>query len=121
MDYESGREDYRRREGEAEEAISANRTGTAFTFADQGCGNCLWWRFPPTRRNRSGSGDLPLKGGGQAEERAVFMSLTSPLEGEVAAVGLATAAGGGERTTFRYYTPGRSGPENSQTRRGARR
>jgi hypothetical protein len=39
---------------------------------------------PPTRRSRCDSGDLPLKGGGEDQSRAALLTLTSPLEGEVA-------------------------------------
>jgi hypothetical protein len=45
---------------------------------------------PPTRRNRGGSGDLPLEGGGQDK------LLTSPLEGEVAGVVLDSSGWGGK-------------------------
>ena len=56
--------------------------------------NCEWGRVimrvktrtaPPTRFARNERSDLPLKGGGQKNERGL-LSLTSPLEGEVGAL-----------------------------------
>jgi 3-dehydroquinate synthase len=51
----------------------------------------------PPAETEDSSGDLPLKGGGQNQEARGLLSLTSPLEGEVAGVA-ATPAGGGKAT-----------------------